>query len=77
MAERVLISGAFDDPACQLPFFEQIASALERDGMQVCRFNSFAWADHDNALGKLAERLVTAPGRLVGISKQRIRTALP
>ena len=77
MTERVVISGAFDDPKVRLPFFEQIASALERDGLKVCRFNSFGWADHRSVIGKLAERLATVPGRLVGISKQRIRTLLP
>lgn len=74
---KVLISGAFNDSKYQFGFFERIASALEREGLQVERFNSFSFNRPNTAWGKLLERLVTLPARIFGISKQRVRAALP
>lgn len=77
MTDRVLISGAFQDSQYRFDFFEHVATAIERDGFQVERFNSFAFNRPNGPLGKLLERLLTLPGRWLGIDKQRIRTALP
>lgn len=77
MTQRVLISGAFDDSQYRFGFFEHIAAALERDGMQVARFNSFGFSLPIGLVGKLLERLFTLPGRWLGVDKQRIRAALP
>lgn len=77
MTERVLISGAFDDSQYQFSFFERIAEAIEREGIQVRRFNAFGFDDASDVLAKLAERAFTLPGRWLGIDKQTVRAALP
>ena len=77
MNERVLISGAFEDAQYRFGFFEQIACAFERGGAAVERFNAFGFLTAPSMLAKTFERLVTGPGRLLGIDKQRMRTALP
>lgn len=77
MNGRVLISGAFGDSRYRFGFFEHIASALEREGLQVERFNAFGFLHEHGRMAKLLERLVTLPGRLLGIDKQRLRAALP
>lgn len=77
MSNRVLISGAFADMQYQFGFFEHIARTLEREGLQVERFNSFAFQPARSRLAKLLERAATLPGRLLGIDKQRLRAVLP
>jgi spore maturation protein CgeB len=74
---RVLISGAFNDDQYKFGFFNDIAEAIEHEGMQVERFNSFAFNRPNSLPGKLLERIFTLPGRLLGIDKQSIRSALP
>src|SRR5689334_3339552 len=75
MENRILITGAFNDASYKFTFFEQIASALEGKGSRVYRFNAFGFSD--SRIGKMFERLITGPGRLIGLKKQRIREALP
>jgi len=77
MNRRVLISGAFGDAQYQFAFFEQIARALEQADAAVERFNAFGFLVGASPLAKTFERLVTLPGRLLGIDKQRLRAALP
>ena len=77
MTDRVLISGAFNDSQYQFNFFDHIGDALEDEGIQVARFNSFAFARKSGLLSKLLERIFTLPGRWLGIDKRRIRSALP
>lgn len=74
---KVLISGAFNDEKYKFGFFERIASALEREGIKVERFNSYAFNRPNSAWGKFLERLITLPARIFGINKQRVRAALP
>ncbi len=76
MTGRVLISGAFNDSQYRFGFFDHVADALEREGMQVARFNAFAFSRPNRLAGKLLERLFTLPGRWLGLDKQRIRAAL-
>jgi hypothetical protein len=74
---RVLISGAFADTRYQFGFFEHIAHAIEQSGALVERFNAFGFNASSSNLAKSLERLVTLPGRLLGIDKTRLRAALP
>jgi spore maturation protein CgeB len=45
--------------------------------MQVERFNAFAFAEASGHLAKALERLVTLPGRWMGLDKSRLRARLP
>ena len=75
-AHRILLSGPFGDSDYCFPSFERITQALQRDGAEVARFNSFGYAAR-GGWRKTAERLVTLPGRLVGVDKRRLKYALP
>ncbi len=77
MPQRVLISGAFGDAQYRFGFFERIAEAIEREALQVERFNAFGFSRRAGGATKLLERLVTLPGRAVGIDKSQLRAALP
>ena len=77
MSERILISGAFGDGQYRFGFFERIAEAMEHDGITVERFNAFGFNRPIGGVAKLLERLVTLPGRWLGVDKQRLRAALP
>ncbi len=75
--QRVLISGAFGDAQYRFGFFERIAEHIEHAGLQVERFNAFGFDRPTGGAAKLLERLVTLPGRAVGLEKSRLRAALP
>ncbi len=77
MPQRVLISGAFGDAHYRFGFFERIAEHMEREGLQVERFNAFGFDRRTAGVAKLLERLATLPGRALGIDKTRLRAALP
>jgi hypothetical protein len=77
MPQRVLISGAFGDAQYRFGFFERIAEHIERAGLQVERFNAFGFNRASGGGARLLERLVTLPGRAIGIDKSRLRAALP
>lgn len=77
MPQRVLISGAFGDAQYRFGFFERIAESIECAGLQVERFNAFCFDRPTTGAAKLLERLVTLPGRALGIDKSLLRAALP
>ena len=78
MGQQFLISGAFGDRDYQFPAFAKIADALRREGAQVALFNAFGFAAAPTRPAeKMLERLVTLPGRCLGLDKRRLRAALP
>lgn len=72
----ILLCGLYGESSWKVPFFEDIAQALESLGHRVHRFDMTVT---QNVPGwqRSVERLLTGPGKLLGIEKEAMRRSFP